>query len=127
MQTNSSRIVAPSQIKHHSQVLQRRFSLSNDLFERNLSARNVLMVEAHSVKITDYCLTSTLNENQSPSSSNGLAMKWMSPESLSNKLFSTKSDVWSYGVVLFEIMTKDEPHPQLDAFQTASRVVFASN
>lgn len=48
----------------------------------------------------------------------------MAPESINSKKYSTKSDVWSYGVVLFEILYRSEPFPGLDPVQAASRVVF---
>lgn len=84
-----------------------------------MSAHNILLNDTQSVKISDYCLSSI------PPSVTKL--KWMSPESISNKIYSTKSDIWGFGVVLFEIATKSEPHPQLEPLQAASQIVFTSN
>jgi len=47
----------------------------------------------------------------------------MSPENLMNKTYSSLSDVWSYGVVVFEIITRDEPYSNLDAGQAVAQVI----
>ena len=38
-------------------------------------------------------------------------IKWMSPESLENREYSIRSDIFSYGVVLYEIVTRTDPWP----------------
>ncbi len=43
----------------------------------------------------------------------------MAPESLLERKYSPKSDVWSYGVTLWEVLTRQEPYPELDNVQTA--------
>jgi serine/threonine protein kinase len=39
---------------------------------------------------------------------------WMSPESLKDKVYSKKSDVWMFGVVVYEIVAQCEPHTDID-------------
>lgn len=47
----------------------------------------------------------------------------MSPESLVQRIYSEKTDVWSFGIIMVEIITrKDDPYPELDAVQVATRV-----
>ena len=60
-----------------------------------------------SVKLTDYGLTSTGGYVQRATSSvgDGLPFNWMSPEDIQRHRFSEKNDVWSFGVVFWEMFT----------------------
>lgn len=48
------------------------------------------------------------------SKSNVGPLKWMAPESIEYKQYSFKSDVWSFGVLLVEIATREGPYKNLD-------------
>jgi serine/threonine protein kinase len=45
----------------------------------------------------------------------------MAPESLTNLTYSEKSDVWSFGITVWEIVTRGEPYPDYSAVQVASK------
>jgi len=98
------------------------------LVHRDLAARNVLLAGDYTPKISDFGMTRVYAADNSDTSnttkSDAGPLKWMAPESINSKKYSTKSDVWSYGVVLFEILYRSEPFPGLDPVQAASRVVF---
>lgn len=49
-------------------------------------------------------------------------LKWMAPESLEKKKYSTKSDVWSYAVTSIEILTQEEPYPFFDTVAFATKI-----
>ncbi|KAK3874870.1 hypothetical protein Pcinc_020190 [Petrolisthes cinctipes] len=76
---------------------------------RDLAARNVLIGDKIQVKIADFGMARVIKEGYYEKRSNdGLPVKWTAPEALDQRYFTTKSDVWSYGILLFEIFTHGE-------------------
>ncbi|XP_041469443.1 uncharacterized protein LOC121419171 [Lytechinus variegatus] len=74
---------------------------------RDLAARNVMVADDKNVKIGDFGLTRYVYDDKVYVNRRGgkLPVKWMSLEAIYDQIFTTKGDVWSYGVVLFEIVT----------------------
>ena len=72
---------------------------------RDLACRNILVDEGKVLKITDFGLSRTTNDIYIQQSRGRVPFKWMAIESMMNQEFTTASDVWSYGVVLWEIVT----------------------
>ncbi|KAL5491565.1 hypothetical protein EMCRGX_G016873 [Ephydatia muelleri] len=79
--------------------------LSNKSFvHRDLAARNVLVTKACVCKIADFGLSRNLDEETYYFSHGGMVpVKWTAPEAVCYKKYSTASDVWSFGCVLYEI------------------------
>ena len=86
---------------------------------RDLAARNCLLDSDLRVKVSDFGLTKQLlNRNyyrlKSPTL---LSFNWMAIESLEANIFTLATDVWSYGVLLWEVMSLgDMPYKELQTF-----------
>uniref|UniRef100_T1IIY4 Fibroblast growth factor receptor n=1 Tax=Strigamia maritima TaxID=126957 RepID=T1IIY4_STRMM len=80
---------------------------SKQCVHRDLAARNVLVGEDHVMKIADFGLARDVhNMNYYKKTTDGrLPVKWMSIEALFDRVYTVQSDVWSFGVLLWEIMT----------------------
>ncbi|XP_041375599.1 guanylate cyclase D-like [Gigantopelta aegis] len=74
---------------------------------RDLACRNCLVHANKTVKIADFGMTRpTFDSDYYRFTRKGmLPVRWMSPESLGDGIFTSKSDIWSFGVVVYEIVT----------------------
>ena len=78
-----------------------------NVVHRDLACRNILVGEGKTLKITDFGLSRLLSyDNVYVKTTQGrMPLKWMAIESIVDREYTTASDVWSYGVTLWEIAT----------------------
>uniref|UniRef100_A0AAR2IZN3 Platelet-derived growth factor receptor alpha n=1 Tax=Pygocentrus nattereri TaxID=42514 RepID=A0AAR2IZN3_PYGNA len=83
------------------------FLASKNCVHRDLAARNVLLSQGKIVKICDFGLARDImhDNNYVSKGSTFLPVKWMAPESIFDNLYTSLSDVWSYGILLWEIFS----------------------
>uniref|UniRef100_A0A667YZ59 TXK tyrosine kinase n=1 Tax=Myripristis murdjan TaxID=586833 RepID=A0A667YZ59_9TELE len=80
---------------------------AHSFIHRDLAARNCLVNEDNVVKVSDFGMTRYVLDNQYTSSSGAMfPVKWSPPEVLHYSKYSSKSDVWSYGVLMWEIFSE---------------------
>ncbi|KAM6909230.1 tyrosine-protein kinase Tec [Xenentodon cancila] len=80
---------------------------TNGFIHRDLAARNCLVNDALVVKVSDFGMTRYVLDNQYTSSSGAkFPVKWSPPEVFNFCKYSSMSDVWSFGVLMWEVFTE---------------------
>ncbi|XP_045900103.1 focal adhesion kinase 1-like isoform X2 [Micropterus dolomieu] len=78
---------------------------SKRFVHRDIAARNVLVSTVDCVKLGDFGLSRYMEDSSYYKASKGkLPIKWMAPESINFRRFTTASDVWMFGVCMWEIL-----------------------
>ncbi|XP_057365852.1 uncharacterized protein LOC130686726 [Daphnia carinata] len=100
---------------------------SKGVVHRDLAARNVLVDHNKLCKVADFGLSrsvrDTAGEMYEQRVKGALPIRWMAPESLIQSVFTQKSDVWSFGILVWEIVTLGStPYPGMEAREVMRRV-----
>eukprot|EP00794_Sanderia_malayensis_P005298 gene5298-5967_t len=92
------------------------FLASHQCIHRDLAARNILVGENYVMKIADFGLARNVREADyyRKTTDGRLPVKWLSIEALFDRVYTTQSDVWAYGILLWEIYTLGgSPYPSI--------------
>ncbi|XP_055329599.1 vascular endothelial growth factor receptor 1-like [Paramacrobiotus metropolitanus] len=82
----------------------------HNIIHRDLAARNILVCDNKVLKICDFGLAKQKADyyRMAESQNAKVPARWMAPESLEQRMFSERSDVWSFGIVMWEIFSYGE-------------------
>eukprot|EP01113_Clastostelium_recurvatum_P038177 TRINITY_DN5674_c0_g1_i1.p1 TRINITY_DN5674_c0_g1~~TRINITY_DN5674_c0_g1_i1.p1 ORF type:complete len:434 (+),score=114.82 TRINITY_DN5674_c0_g1_i1:68-1303(+) len=85
------------------------------ILHRDLAARNILVGSGWTMKVGDFGMSRTIMEEGAllKTRNNFGPLKWMAPESIKHQVYSNKSDVFSFGVLMWEILARRQPHHNL--------------
>ena len=97
---------------------------SQNYIHRDLAARNVLVGDNNIVKIADFGLARLIKEDEYEARVGArFPIKWTAPEAANYSRFSIKSDVWSFGILLTELVTYGRlPYPGMTNAEVLSQV-----
>ncbi|XP_065220154.1 fibroblast growth factor receptor 2-like [Planococcus citri] len=116
---HSIKIEESTLLTYARQIAQGMVHLSSiKCIHRDLAARNILVTAQCTMKIADFGLARDVRHTEYyKKTSNGrLPIKWMAPEGLFHNKYTMQSDVWSFGILLWEIITLgDDPYHSIDS------------
>lgn len=95
----------------------------NRHLHKDVAARNCLINQELKIQIADNALSRDLfpNDYHCLGDNKNRPIKWMAIESLERKKFSTASDIWSFGVLLWELLTLcQQPYADIDPFEMSA-------
>jgi serine/threonine protein kinase len=99
---------------------------SENIVHRDLAARNILMAE-NLPRVADFGFSRAVErDGRGKTNASTGPIKWMAPESLRTKEYSKMSDVWSFGILCYEILAGKEPHADANPTEIGYKCVIVA-
>ena len=92
---------------------------------QDLAARNILVAETHVCKVKAISTARALSDGLYNATKRNFLIKWTAPEAAMYKRFTIKSDAWSFGILLYELITYGRP-PYLELDNTEAVIAINS-
>jgi predicted Ser/Thr protein kinase len=106
----------------HDIALGMRHLHKHNIVHRDLAARNILLSHPNlndaQLRVSDFGMSRVLQQDVEGKTLNVVGpIRWMAPESIRDQVYSKKSDVWMFGILVYEIVARHEPHVDIDPNQ----------
>jgi hypothetical protein len=92
------------------------------VLHRDLKSANLLLDESYTTKVCDFGLSRLKAQERSMTGNCG-TVQWMAPEILANQPYAEPADVFSFGIILWELLTAECPYDGMSAIQCALAVL----
>ena len=92
------------------------------ILHRDLKSANILLDESYTAKVCDFGLSRLKAQERSMTGNCG-TVQWMAPEVLANADYNEKADVYSYGIILWEMLSRECPFEGMTPIQCALAVL----
>ncbi|PRP74686.1 hypothetical protein PROFUN_03608 [Planoprotostelium fungivorum] len=97
---------------------------SEGIIHRDLAARNILLTQHLEPKVADFGFSRKTSEGKGVTQNSTGPVRWMAPEAITSREYSTKSDVFSYGVLLWEMVSGGRlPYEDMTPIEAAIAIV----
>jgi len=97
------------------------YLLENNIIHRDLKPQNILVTESYDIKITDFGFARYFDNDAMIHTLCGSPM-YMAPEIMKNKKYNNKSDLWSVGIILYEMLTATVPHKARNILELINKI-----
>ncbi|XP_028407243.1 fibroblast growth factor receptor 2-like [Dendronephthya gigantea] len=122
LETDPSQAIGPRNLIHFAWEISKGmdFLISRKIIHRDLAARNILLGQGYTAKVGDFGLARDIYKYQEylKKSSGLVPLKWMAIESIRDSIYTEKTDMWSFGILLWELFTLGgTPYPGVDVLE----------